>query len=142
MNVQFISSFSIITTDSAASSKLFPDTLGLPLEHPEGDEYCFSEKIEGCKHFGVWPLSQAAQACFGTSEWPADRPVPQLSLEFDLESEAAVRAGVQEMEAQGFTLVHSARTEPWGQTIARILTNEGAIVGLSYTPWMHPGGGA
>ncbi|TIL50823.1 MAG: glyoxalase, partial [Mesorhizobium sp.] len=30
-----------------------------------------------------------------------------------------------------------ARTEPWGQTVARVLTIEGAIVGRSYAPWMH-----
>jgi hypothetical protein len=30
-----------------------------------------------------------------------------------------------------------ARTEPWGQTVARLLTIEGAIVGLSYAAWLH-----
>jgi hypothetical protein len=34
-------------------------------------------------------------------------------------------------------MLHGARTEPWGQTVARLLSAEGAIVGLSYAPWMH-----
>jgi hypothetical protein len=29
-----------------------------------------NEQIEGSKHFAIWPLSQAAQACFGTPDWP------------------------------------------------------------------------
>ena len=47
---------------------------------------------------GVWPLSQAAQACFGTAEWPADRPVPQVSLEFDVADAEAVAAAAQELQ--------------------------------------------
>ncbi len=31
----------------------------------------------GSKHFDLWPLSKAAEACFGTAQWPADRVVPQ-----------------------------------------------------------------
>ena len=30
-----------------------------------------------------------------------------------------------------------ARTEPWNQTIARLQTAEGLLVGLCYTPWLH-----
>jgi hypothetical protein len=82
-------------------------------------------------------LSLAAQACFGTPEWPADRPVPQSSVEFEVESPKAVTAAAGELEAQGFELVHPARTEPWGQTVARILTREGLIVGISHAPWLH-----
>src|SRR4051812_28825280 len=50
----------------------------------EGDGYLHSEDIEGCKSFGVWPLTQAARACFGTSEWPDDRPVPRATIEFEV----------------------------------------------------------
>jgi hypothetical protein len=35
-----------------------------------------------------------------------------------------------------FTLLHDARTEPWGQTVARLQSSEGAIIGVSYA--MHP----
>ncbi len=106
-----------------------------------GDDYYFSEKVDGSKHFGIWPLAQAAQACFGTSDWPADRPAPQVSIEFEVESEAAVEHAGQELESHGFKLVHPSRKEPWGQVIARLLSDEGAIIGISYTPWMHPGQG-
>jgi len=75
MKVLFISSVSVVAADPANSRKLFVNTLGLPLEAAQpGDDYYFSEKVDGSKHFGVWPLNQAAQACFGTTTWPADRP--------------------------------------------------------------------
>jgi hypothetical protein len=34
-------------------------------------------------------------------------------------------------------LLHGARLEPWGQTVARLLSPEHLVVGLSYAPWMH-----
>lgn len=27
---------------------------------------------------------------------------------------------------------------PWGQTVARLQDPRGLLVGISYTPWMHP----
>lgn len=137
MNVQFISSFAVISADMDASRKLFVDTLGLPLEASEGDEYLHSGQLDGTKHFGVWPLWQAAQACFGTRDWPADRTQPQASVEFDLESVEAIEAATQELKNAGYELLHPARTEPWGQTVARVLSPEGVIVGISYVPSMH-----
>lgn len=138
MNVEFIASVSAITPDPKASRALYVDALGLPLEPPTADdEYIFSDRIPGSKHFGVWPLSQAAQACFGTPDWPADRPVPQVSIEFDLGTAEGVAAGAAELEAAGFTLLHRTREEPWGQTIARLQSPEGCLIGLSYAPWQH-----
>lgn len=86
---------------------------------------------------GVWPLAQAALACFGTSVWPKKYPAPQVSIEFELEHPEAVAAAVHELEAKGFTLLHGAKTEPWGQIVARLLTIDGAIVGISYAPPLH-----
>jgi catechol 2,3-dioxygenase-like lactoylglutathione lyase family enzyme len=137
MNILFIAGFAVVTPDPPESRKLYVDALGLPLGSGEGDEYLHSEKIGGSKHFGVWPLSQAAQACFGTTEWPADVPVPQASVEFELESNDAVSEAAAELEGKGYRPLHPARTEPWGQTVARILSPEGAIVGLSYVPSFH-----
>ena len=136
MKVQFVASVAMIAKDPAGSRKLYVNTLGLPLEQV-GGEYYASENIEGSRHFGVWPLTEAAEACFGSSEWPADTPVPQVSVEFELESLEAVSAGAGELEAAGYSLLHPARTEPWGQTVARMLSPEGAIVGLSYAPSLH-----
>jgi hypothetical protein len=65
MKIEFIASVSVIAPDPVISRKLFIDALGLPLEAAEGDDYFHSEHIGGSKHFGVWPLRQAAQACFG-----------------------------------------------------------------------------
>lgn len=112
------------------------DALGLELEG-EGEGYYSSGSIPGTKHFGIWPLSQAAEACFGTPEWPADRIVPQASIEFEVESTEAVAAAGDELERAGFELLHPARTEPWGQTVARLLTQDGLIVGISYAPAFH-----
>ena len=134
MQIEFIAAVAIIARDPAASRTLFIDTLGLPLE---GDEYPHSEQIGGAKHFGIWPLSQAAEACFGVPEWPGDRAVPQASIEFEVASPAAVEEAARELESRGYTLLHAARTEPWGQTVARFLSDEGAILGISYAPWLH-----
>jgi catechol 2,3-dioxygenase-like lactoylglutathione lyase family enzyme len=132
MKVLFVSSFSPIIRDVPASHRLYREALGLPLGG-EGD-YVFTEELDGVKHFGLWPLSEAAQACFGTPNWPADVPVPQASVEFDVDD---VPGAAAELTAQGYRLLHDARTEPWGQAIARLLSPEGLIVGVSRTPWMR-----
>jgi catechol 2,3-dioxygenase-like lactoylglutathione lyase family enzyme len=137
MKVEFISSVSVITADPATTRRLYVDVFNLPLQSPEGDEYSFSENIAGTKHFGVWPLSQAAEACFGTAEWPSKHRIPQLSIEFEVEDHAAVEAAAAELQDHGEALLHPVRVEPWGQTIVRILSSDGAIVGVSHAPWMH-----
>jgi catechol 2,3-dioxygenase-like lactoylglutathione lyase family enzyme len=101
MNVLFVASVAVVASDPPRSRELYVDALGLPLEGGDGDEYVHSEKIDGSKHFGVWPLSQAARACFGVDEWPADRPVPQVSIEFEVEDAAAVAAAAHELEEKG-----------------------------------------
>ena len=137
MNVVFIASVSIITPNPAESRKLFVDTLGLPLAPDATGAYYFSEHIGGAKHFGVWPLAQAAQACFGVTVWPSNTPIPQLSIEFEVADADSVGRAAEELTAQGYPLVHPVRTEPWGQTVTRFLTPEGVIVGISYAPWLH-----
>jgi catechol 2,3-dioxygenase-like lactoylglutathione lyase family enzyme len=137
MNIEFITGFAAVTPDPARSRALYVDALGLPLQHAPGDDYDHSEDIDGAKHFGVWPLSQAAQACYGTDTWPAEHAVPQASVEFEVSDEAAVAAAASELAGKGFTMVHEARREPWGQTVARLLSPEGLIIGISYAPTMH-----
>jgi catechol 2,3-dioxygenase-like lactoylglutathione lyase family enzyme len=137
VNVQFMASCAVITPDPQASRALFIDGLGLTLETSAGDDYAHSEHIDGVKHFGVWPLDQAAQACFGTRHWPTDRPLPQACFEFDLADRDAVQAAADELNEAGHQLIHHARTEPWGQTVARLQSPEGAIIGITHTPWMH-----
>ena len=138
MNVLFIASVAVVVADPPQSRKLFIDALGLPLEGA-GDGYYSSENVPGSKHFGVWPLTEAAQACFGTPQWPADRVVPQASIEFEVADVDAVAAAGDELQRAGFEFLHPARTEPWGQTVTRLLTGDGLIVGISYTPLFHDG---
>ncbi|WP_381791474.1 hypothetical protein [Streptomyces niveus] len=85
----------------------------------------------------MWLLSQAAEACFDTPTWPTDRVFPQASIEFEVENADAVAAAGGELERAGFDLLHPARTEPWGQTVARLLTDDGLIIGISYAPSLH-----
>jgi catechol 2,3-dioxygenase-like lactoylglutathione lyase family enzyme len=136
MHVLFISTIAVVVADPPDSRKLFIDALGLPLEG-EGDGYYASDSIAGTNHFGVWPLSQAAEACFGMPEWPVSKVVPQASIEFEVEDPEAVAAAGDELRRAGFELLHPARTEPWGQTVARLLTDDGLIVGISYIPSFH-----
>ncbi len=111
MDVQFIASVAVITPDPSVSRRLYVDALGLPLTGSQ-DDYLHSEDIDGSKSFGVWPLTQAADA-------------------------DTVQVAADELKAKGFTLLHEARAEPWGQTVARLQSSEGAIIGLSYVPSMH-----
>ena len=136
MQVEFITSIAVITPDVPASHRLYLGAFQLPLKQLDGD-YFASEEIDGAKHFGVWPLSQAAEACFGTTTWPADVGVPQLSLEFELGDPDAVARGADELRSLGFDLLHEPKVEPWGQTVARLLSPEGAVIGLSYAPSLH-----
>ncbi len=137
MDIQFLSSVAVIAADPSASRRLYVDALGLPLESHGDGEYHHSEQIAGCKHFGVWPLSQAAEACFGMAQWPTERPVPQVSIEFDVADAAGVAAAAQELQGVGYQLLHPVREEPWGQTVVRLQSLEGAIVGISYAPSLH-----
>ena len=130
MKVIFVAGFSPIVSDMAASQRFYIDALGLPLE---GD-YPMTEKLEGVKHFGLWSLQDAAKSCFGTEAWPGHLPVPQATLELEVED---VEAAAKELEAKGYQLLHPAKVEPWKQTIARLISPEGLIIGLSYTPWLH-----
>jgi catechol 2,3-dioxygenase-like lactoylglutathione lyase family enzyme len=136
MNPLMVSTIAVVVAVPSQGRQLFIDTIGLPLEG-EGDGYYSSGSIPGCKHFGIWPLSEAAEACFGSSEWPADRTVPQASIEFEVDDPTAVEAAAQDLRRSGYELVHSARTEAWGQTVARMLTPDGLIVGVSYIPQFH-----
>jgi catechol 2,3-dioxygenase-like lactoylglutathione lyase family enzyme len=137
MKIEFVTSVAVISPEPEVSRRLYIDALGLPLQHGEGDDYEHSEDIGGVKHFGVWPLHQAAQACFGSDEWPADRTVPQASVEFEVESADAVAAAAEELRSGGYAVLHDARLEPWGQTVARLLSPEQLIIGVSYAPSLH-----
>jgi hypothetical protein len=138
MDVRFVASVSVVSTDLPADQALFIDGLGLPLQAPEDldSEYRFSESVDGTKHFGVWPLAEAAESCFGTTDWPSSHPVPQASIEFEVDD---VGAAAQELVDKGHVLLHGTRTEPWGQVIARVQSPGGLVIGVCHTPHLREG---
>ena len=135
MEITSIAGFATITKQPDSSAALYLQTLGLPLE--QQDDYLFMDRFPGAHHFGVWPLTMAARSCFGQDEWPQNVPEPNATIEFELADAAAVAAAVEEMKAKGQDFIHEARTEPWGQTVARFISPEGVLIGLSYAPWLH-----
>jgi hypothetical protein len=82
LDIEFIASAAVITSDTAGGARLYRDALGLPLEAAESDDYLHSGDIPGSPHFGVWP-------------------------------------------------------QAWGQTIARLLSDDGVTVGISFVPDFH-----
>jgi uncharacterized glyoxalase superfamily protein PhnB len=63
--------------------------------------------------------------------------VPQISIEFDVASAASVDPAARELQQAGYELLHAPCEEPWGQTVARLQSPEGAIIGISYIPMFH-----
>jgi catechol 2,3-dioxygenase-like lactoylglutathione lyase family enzyme len=138
VKVSFVAGFGPIVRDVAESHRWWQATLGIEL--PEiAPDYHGTDDLAGVKAFALWPLSQAAETTFGTSDWPADLPIPQAWVELDVDSAKAVAEVAAELAAQGHRLLREAREEPWKQTTARLLSPEGLLVGISYTPWMHEG---
>ncbi|MFF2370437.1 glyoxalase [Agromyces sp. NPDC058110] len=136
MDIAFIAGFGPIGTADSASHDFWAGALRIPF-HENSPGYFHTEDVEGAKAFAIWPLTQAAEATFGATEWPADRPVPQAWVEFDVASPAAVAEAVEELRAAGHEILVGAHDEPWGQTTSRLMSPEGLLVGVSYTPWMH-----
>ena len=135
IKILFIAGFGPIVRDAAESGKLYRETLGIPFKEEAGG-YLHTGELKGAKHFALWPLSQAAQSCFGSDVWPAEIPVPQAWLEFDVES---VESATAELESRGYRLLVKNRKEPWGQTVSRFLSPEGLLVGVTMTPMMREG---
>ena len=133
IKVLFIAGFGPIVQNQKASKELYVDNIGLSFKEMDGG-YLHTEEIEGTKAFALWPLSQAADSCFGTDTWPEDIPVPQAWLEFEVED---IEAATEEMGKLDYRLLVAARKEPWGQIVTRFLSPEGLLLGIVYTPWMR-----
>lgn len=130
--VLFVVGFGPVVHDITESHKFYLDVLGLSFEK-EGD-YLYTDKLKGVNHFAQWPLSQAAQSCFGTDTWPPDLPIPQAWLEFDVDN---IDQATVELEGSGYTLLTRAQKEPWGQIVTRLLSPEGLLVAVTVTPGMR-----
>jgi hypothetical protein len=133
IKILFIAGFGPIVRDAEASGKLYRETLGISFKE-EGGGYFHTEALNGAKTFALWPLSQAAQSCFGRDSWPADMPVPQAWLEFDVDS---VETATAELEARGYRMLVKSKKEPWGQVVSRLISPEGLLVGITFTPSMR-----
>jgi catechol 2,3-dioxygenase-like lactoylglutathione lyase family enzyme len=136
MRPAFVAGFGPIIRDPDAAQRFWRDGLGIAFEEP-APGYFTNDTLDGVKAFAMWPLSQAAESTFGTPDWPPDLPVPQAWLELDVDSAEAVAVAVEEMRAAGHRVLRDAHEEPWGQTTGRLLSPEGLLVGITFTPWMH-----
>jgi len=132
VKVLFAAGFGPLVKDAKASNAFYVDALGLPLVEEHG--YYHSGKIDGVKHFALWPLSEAARSCFGADAWPKDVPEPHSWMEFDVEDPAAA---AKALVAKGYRILVADRKEPWGQTVTRLLSPEGILIGLVVTPWLR-----
>lgn len=132
MKVLFVAGFGPVSADVGAARHFYAEVLGLPLK--DEDDYLHTGELDGVKEFAAWPLSQAAESCFGSPEWPSDVPVPQAWLEFDVED---LDSATRELEERGYRILVSRRKEPWGQIVTRLLGPEGLLVGLTVTPAMR-----
>jgi len=133
IKVLFVAGFGPITRDQKTSKKLYADALGISFEEM-ANGYLITEDVAGVNHFALWPLSQAAESCFGSSKWPEDLPIPQAWLEFDVED---IDSATEELKRLGYKLLIAAHAEPWGQIVSRFLSPEGILVAVTHTPWMR-----
>jgi hypothetical protein len=128
--VLFIAGFGPIDRGVAESRALYGESLGIPF-HEDAGGYLYTGALQGAKHFALWPLSQAAQSCFGRDSWPGNIPIPQAWLEFEVEN---VEQATLDLESRGYQMLIRNKTEPWGQTVSRFLSPEGLLVGVTFTP--------
>ena len=133
VNVLFIAGFGPIVPEVAASRKLYSETLGIRFKEEEGN-YLHTEALKGANTFALWPLSQAAQSCFGKDSWPDEIPSPQSWLEFDVDD---VEEATAALEARGHHMLVKNKKEPWGQIASRFLSPEGLLIGITFTPSMR-----
>ena len=133
IEVLFIAGFGPIVRDTGVSRKLYGDALGISFKEESGS-YLHTEAVPGAKSFALWPLSQAALSCFGKDSWPDTIPAPQAWLEFDVDN---VEKATAALESDGYRILSKNKKEPWGQTVSRLISPEGLLVGVTFTPWMR-----
>jgi hypothetical protein len=133
VKVLFIAGFGPIVRDATGSRKFYNQFLGIDFKEETGG-YLHTEALKGANSFALWPLSQAAQSCFGKDTWPDEIPLPQAWLEFDVES---VERATTELESRGCRILVKNKKEPWGQTVSRFLAPEGLLIGVTFTPSMR-----
>jgi catechol 2,3-dioxygenase-like lactoylglutathione lyase family enzyme len=136
MQISFVAGFGPIVRDVDASRRFWGEGLGIDLTEA-APSYFTNDDMGGVNAFALWPLGQAAESTFGTDAWPDDIPAPTTWIELDVASADEVATAVAELEAAGHRVLRGAHAEPWGQTTSRLLSPEGLLVGVTFTPWMH-----
>jgi len=134
VEILFVAGVAPIVTDAASAREFYGEQLGLPVQVAEGD-YSTAE-LDGLKHFGLWTLRDAAMSTFGREEWPDHLLRPQMSIDFEVDD---VTETVADLRSRGIDVLRDAKVESWGQTTARLLSPEGILLGLTYTPWLREG---
>jgi len=134
VKILFIAGFGPIVPDTTGESrKLYRDVLGIAFKEEAGG-YLHTEAVPGAKSFALWPLSQAAQSCFGKDVWPANIAPPQAWLEFDVDN---VEKATAALESSGYRMLVKNKKEPWGQIVSRFISPDGLLVGVTFTPSMR-----
>lgn len=111
MKVLFITGFRPIVVDRNKSRELYAEALGINFKEEEGG-YLHTSDLEGSNHFALWPLSQAAESCFGTEKWLEGLPAPKSWLEFDVDD---IEAATMEMEEKGTNFSKGTRKSHGGR---------------------------
>lgn len=133
MEVRFVAGVSPIVDSAETARRFYGEQLSLPVSPVPDSDYATVE-IEGLKHFGLWTLRDAARSTFGRDDWPERVPRPQATIELEVDD---VPAAVDELRGKGLDLLQDARVEEWGQTTARLLSPEGLLIGIVYTPFLR-----
>src|SRR6185437_6662114 len=133
LKILFIAGFGPIVRDIGESRKLYQNVLGVQFKQENGG-YLHTEAVSGAKSFALWPLSQAAQSCFGKESWPQTIPVPQAWLEFDVDN---VENATAILEANGYRILVKNKKEPRGQIVSQFISPEGLLIGITFTPLLR-----
>jgi catechol 2,3-dioxygenase-like lactoylglutathione lyase family enzyme len=133
LKVLFIAGFGPIVDETGESRKLYRDVLGIAFKEESGG-YLHTEAVPGAKTFALWPLSQAAESCFGNDSWPDNVPAPHAWLEFDVDN---VERATAALESAGYRMLVKNKKEPWGQVVSRFISPDGLLVGITFTPSMR-----
>lgn len=134
LGVLFVAGFGPITRESDESKAFYVEALGLPLKPMPGNEtYLLSEQgaLDGGEAFR--PVAAGAGGAV-------------LLWRRSLAGGSRGAAGVDRVRRgrhggrhrglvdRGYRLLVANREEPWGQSVTRLLSPEGLLVGVTYTP--------
>jgi len=106
MKIGFVAGFGPIVRDPDVSRAWWQAALGQELKEI-AEDYYGTDDLAGVKAFALWPMAQAAENTFGSTDWPADLPTPQAWIELDVDSAADDSSAAQPGGSTGGHLVHA-----------------------------------